>query len=64
MNALYGIKDHVWQTDGVDSTGMGVAPNFGCCTANMQQGWSVPSPHPGPLPLPCGARAKLHDGVS
>ena len=39
INALYGIKDHVWQTDGADSTGFGVEPNFGCCTANMQQGW-------------------------
>jgi hypothetical protein len=24
INALYGIKDHVWQTDGADSTGFGV----------------------------------------
>ena len=39
INALYGIRDHVWQTDGDDSTGFGVTPNFGCCTANMQQGW-------------------------
>eukprot|EP00966_Prymnesium_polylepis_P017328 399444-Prymnesium_polylepis.1 len=39
INALYAIKDHVWQTDGADSTGFGVEPNFGCCTANMQQGW-------------------------
>jgi hypothetical protein len=30
INALYGIRDHVWQTDGADSTGFGVAPNFGC----------------------------------
>ena len=37
INARYGIKDHVWQTDGVDSTGFGVAPNFGCCTANFVQ---------------------------
>ena len=46
VNALYGVKDHVWQTDGGDSTGFGVAPQFGCCTANMQQGWSVPPPTP------------------
>jgi hypothetical protein len=32
-------RGHVWQTDGSDSTGFGVEPNFGCCTANMQQGW-------------------------
>ena len=39
INARYNITDHVWQTDGADSTGFGVAPNFGCCTANLQQGW-------------------------
>lgn len=39
INAKYGLKSHVWKTDGSDSTGFGVAPNFGCCTANMQQGW-------------------------
>lgn len=39
INALYGESKHPWQTDGPDSTGFGVAPNFGCCTANMQQGW-------------------------
>jgi hypothetical protein len=40
INAKYGLKQHVWQTDGADSTGFGVAPNFGCCTANINQGWS------------------------
>jgi hypothetical protein len=40
INAKYGLKKHVWQTDGDDSTGFGVAPNFGCCTANINQGWS------------------------
>ena len=40
INAKYGLKQHVWQTDGDDSTGFGVAPNFGCCTANINQGWS------------------------
>lgn len=39
ITALYGQTHHPWQTDGPDSTGFGVAPNFGCCTANMQQGW-------------------------
>lgn len=37
VNALYDLRDHVWQTDGPDATGFGVEPNFGCCTANMQQ---------------------------
>jgi len=40
INARYGIAKHVWQTDGDDSTGFGVAPNFGCCTANFVQGWA------------------------
>ena len=39
ITAMYGQKEHVWQTDGPDSTGFGVAPNFGCCTANFNQGW-------------------------
>lgn len=39
INALYGQTHHPWETDGADSTGFGVAPNFGCCTANYQQGW-------------------------
>jgi len=30
---------HVWQSDGPDSTMFGVEPNFGCCTANFNQGW-------------------------
>lgn len=30
---------HVWQTDGSDSTLFGVEPQFGCCTANFNQGW-------------------------
>lgn len=30
---------HVWQSDGPDSTVFGVEPNFGCCTANFNQGW-------------------------
>jgi len=30
---------HIWETDGPDSTIFGLAPNFGCCTANFVQGW-------------------------
>lgn len=39
LNAAYGEKEHSWNADGPDSTGMGVEPNFGCCTANFNQGW-------------------------
>ncbi|KAJ9470544.1 hypothetical protein DIPPA_18533 [Diplonema papillatum] len=37
--AAYSVTPHVWWTDGDDSTGFGVEPNFGCCTANHPQGW-------------------------
>ena len=29
----------VWQTDGSMSETYGLAPNYGCCTANFNQGW-------------------------
>ena len=43
----------MWQTDGPDSTGFGVAPNFGCCTANLNQGWSVLNVAWAPCATPC-----------
>jgi hypothetical protein len=31
--------DHVYATNGPDANLYGLEPNFGCCTANMHQGW-------------------------
>jgi hypothetical protein len=31
--------DHMWTTNGPESNLFGLEPNFGCCTANMHQGW-------------------------
>lgn len=32
-------KDHCWTTNGPESNLYGLEPNFGCCTADLSQGW-------------------------
>jgi DUF1680 family protein len=32
-------EDHVYTTNGPDANLFGLEPNYGCCTANMHQGW-------------------------
>jgi len=34
-----GLLSKPWTTDGPESNLYGLAPNFGCCTANYHQGW-------------------------
>jgi hypothetical protein len=45
--------DRAWGTNGPESNVFGLAPNYGCCTANLSQGWPKLAAHlwmavPGP----------------
>ena len=33
------FDDPVWTNNGADANTFGLEPNFGCCTANLHQGW-------------------------
>ncbi len=37
--------DYMWSTNGPDSNLYGLAPNYGCCTSNMHQGWPKLTAH-------------------
>jgi len=37
--------DHMWTTNGPESSLFGLEPNYGCCTANMHQGWPKLAAH-------------------
>ena len=37
--------EHLFTTNGPDSNIFGLEPNFGCCTANMHQGWPKLAAH-------------------
>jgi DUF1680 family protein len=39
------VGPHVWTTNGQSANIFGLEPNYGCCTANMHQGWPKYAAH-------------------
>jgi len=59
INAAH-IDPNIWTTDGPDSNLYGLEPNFGCCTANFDQGWSKFATHLFAKTLDNGIAAMLY----
>lgn len=71
---LCSIAPRRWTNNGPDSNIFGLEPNFGCCTANLHQGWPKLAAHlwmatpTGGLAAvayaPCEVTARVADGVT
>jgi DUF1680 family protein len=71
--ALCSIAPRRWTNNGLDSNIFGLEPNYGCCTANLHQGWPkfaaslwMTAPGDGLAAAayaPCEVTARVADGV-
>jgi hypothetical protein len=67
------VGPHIWTTNGTAANTFGLEPNYGCCTANMHQGWPkyaahlwLKTPDGGLVAAayaPCSVTTSLCDGV-